>query len=227
MAAATASARSSSRRSTGWLVVVAALGLAGWLAIDWTSSRIDRYPQAVQDNFLRSCAVAGSTPSRCACVLDRIERDVPYSEFVGLDALATSTGRVPSELTGAVSECRFNTDVKGWLDQRWVLVGAAGALSVLGLRLVIPRSPGSAPPSPGTGPAGSYAPSSRPIGPLVTVLADQLSPGCQLVTDEGPRLVTRVMRAPERPGVVEVELAQGGHASLLAGSEVDIVNERR
>ncbi len=70
-------------------------------------SGADAYPQEVIDNFTGSCESAGSSATFCGCVIDALQRDVPYDRFVEIDQqLAEDPSNIPSELTDAAEGCQ-------------------------------------------------------------------------------------------------------------------------
>lgn len=54
------------------------------------------YPQEVEDEFLRSCQSAGSSPKFCGCVFDKIQGKYSLEEFSVIE-LKLSSGNPPDE----------------------------------------------------------------------------------------------------------------------------------
>ena len=60
-----------------------------------TAARTE-YPQAVKDEFLRSCESAGSNAKFCACMLDKIRAKYSFEEFSVIES-EISAGTPPDE----------------------------------------------------------------------------------------------------------------------------------
>lgn len=54
------------------------------------------YPQAVIDEFLKSCESAGSNAKFCACMLDKVQSKYSFEEFSVIEA-KISAGTPPEE----------------------------------------------------------------------------------------------------------------------------------
>jgi hypothetical protein len=63
-----------------------------------------RYPALVRTTFLSACEVEG-TPEACQCVLDYLERNMAYEEFVALDAAGSAAVQADSRIQAAVATC--------------------------------------------------------------------------------------------------------------------------
>ena len=63
-----------------------------------------RYPALVRETFLSSCEVMG-TPEACDCVLDYLERNMAYEEFVALDAAGSAAVQADTRVQAAVATC--------------------------------------------------------------------------------------------------------------------------
>ena len=63
-----------------------------------------RYPALVRATFLTSCEVEG-TPEACQCVLDYLERNMAYEEFVALDAAGSAAVQADIRIQAAVATC--------------------------------------------------------------------------------------------------------------------------
>ena len=63
-----------------------------------------RYPALVRTTFLSSCEVEG-TPEACQCVLDYLERNMSYEEFVALEAAGPAAVQADSRIRAAVATC--------------------------------------------------------------------------------------------------------------------------
>jgi hypothetical protein len=64
-----------------------------------------RYPAAVRENFLSSCGVQG-TLKACECVLDYLERQMTYGEFVALEAAGAEAVQADDRIKTAVAMCQ-------------------------------------------------------------------------------------------------------------------------
>jgi hypothetical protein len=63
-----------------------------------------RYPALVRTTFLSACEVEG-TPEACQCVLDYLERNMAYEEFVALEAAGSAAVQADSRIQAAVATC--------------------------------------------------------------------------------------------------------------------------
>ena len=63
-----------------------------------------RYPAMVRATFLTSCEVEG-TPEACQCVLDYLERNMAYEEFVAFDAAGSAAVQADTRIQAAVATC--------------------------------------------------------------------------------------------------------------------------
>jgi hypothetical protein len=63
-----------------------------------------RYPALVRTTFLSSCEVEG-TPEACQCVLDYLERNMAYEEFVALDAAGSAAVQADARIQAAIAAC--------------------------------------------------------------------------------------------------------------------------
>ncbi len=67
----------------------------------------DEYPQEAIDGFNQSCTASGGPVDFCQCIIDVLERDVPYDRLLEInDELAANPDDIPQELNDAVSECQ-------------------------------------------------------------------------------------------------------------------------
>lgn len=91
---------------------VAAIAIAGAaLAVAGCGGGDDEgYPQEAVDNFMQSCtAQPNTTEEACGCVVDELEKTMPYEEFKRTDT-AIRQQKGPSDestrkLTAAVQTC--------------------------------------------------------------------------------------------------------------------------
>ena len=63
-----------------------------------------RYPALVRTTFLSACEVEG-TPEACQCVLDYLERNMAYEEFVALEAAGSAAVQADTRIQAAVATC--------------------------------------------------------------------------------------------------------------------------
>lgn len=66
------------------------------------------YPEATQQNFMRSCESNGSSAARCDCIWKRIEAEVPVAEFNAAEQ-AIAAGQDPplrQRILGFAAQCR-------------------------------------------------------------------------------------------------------------------------
>lgn len=63
-----------------------------------------RYPALVRTTFLSACEVEG-TPEACQCVLEYLERNMTYEEFVALDAAGSAAVQADTRIQAAVATC--------------------------------------------------------------------------------------------------------------------------
>ena len=69
------------------------------------------YPDQAEDNFVSSCVKQeGATKAACECVIERLQKTMPYEEFEALDtALREQKDPAPAserKLRDAVEACR-------------------------------------------------------------------------------------------------------------------------
>jgi hypothetical protein len=77
-------------------------------ATDSSEPSGNEYPEVVRENFLEGCegGPRGGSRSFCACLLNDLQDNVSYSEFVRLDQAVRPQGPQPPQLQSAVAECR-------------------------------------------------------------------------------------------------------------------------
>lgn len=63
-----------------------------------------RYPALVRATFLSSCEVEG-TPEACQCVLEYLEQNMTYEDFVALDAAGSAAVQADTRVQAAVATC--------------------------------------------------------------------------------------------------------------------------
>ena len=63
-----------------------------------------RYPALVRDTFLKYCEVDG-TPEACQCVLDYLEQNMTYEDFVALDAAGSAAVQADTRVQAALETC--------------------------------------------------------------------------------------------------------------------------
>ena len=67
------------------------------------------YPPEAEGTFMASCEVNSGSTAACECALGKIEKRMPYKEFVKADIAMRGNGEVSAEaqdvLAGAVAEC--------------------------------------------------------------------------------------------------------------------------
>ena len=63
------------------------------------------YPQAVANEFLRSCQAAGSEAKFCACVFDKVQNKYSFEEFSVIEA-KISAGTPPEEFVEFTGRAR-------------------------------------------------------------------------------------------------------------------------
>ena len=85
---------------SGLLLALSTLG-CGQAAASVTPTR---YPALVRTTFLNACEVEG-TPEACQCVLDYLERNMAYEEFVALDAAGSAAVQADTRIQAALATC--------------------------------------------------------------------------------------------------------------------------
>jgi hypothetical protein len=110
-------APSSTKRA--WILVAAiaiaviAAGVTGMIAFaggsdDHGSSNeavVERYPAAIETNFIRGCTATGGPEDYCRCALDRLEHHYDLGEFADAEASYLKTGTLPDDMKALVLEC--------------------------------------------------------------------------------------------------------------------------
>jgi len=85
---------------SGLLLAFSAFG-CGQAAASVTPTR---YPALVRTTFLSSCEVDG-TPEACQCVLDYLEQNMTYEDFVALDEAGSAAVQADTRIQAAVATC--------------------------------------------------------------------------------------------------------------------------
>jgi hypothetical protein len=93
------------------VVAVLAIGVTGMVAFAAGDSEgahvdaADRYPAAIEANFVRGCTTAGATADYCRCALDHIEQTYTLAAFEDAERTTLAGGRTPEGMLNAVRDC--------------------------------------------------------------------------------------------------------------------------
>lgn len=66
--------------------------------------RADDYPAADRQAFMSACTI-DSDESDCACVLEHMEQEMTYQQYLQADAIATSNGTIPERVQLIYANC--------------------------------------------------------------------------------------------------------------------------
>lgn len=69
--------------------------LAALFALGACGAGAERYPESYKTNFVQACQMNGSTGAHCLCVWEKVESEIPVSEFVAADATLQGGGEHP------------------------------------------------------------------------------------------------------------------------------------
>ena len=94
------------------LVILIAVVLALALAACGGGNGEEGYPEEAVSNFMNSCtAQQGATEAACRCVINELERTMPFEEFEETDKALREKRRPAAasqqKLTRAVQKCRI------------------------------------------------------------------------------------------------------------------------
>jgi hypothetical protein len=94
-----------------WNAVFPPLILATVASLPGCGGGSHSYPSAAVDTFMASCiAQPNATESGCRCVLDQLEKTMPYSEFKRVDTEIVAgiglSGDEQRKLADALANCR-------------------------------------------------------------------------------------------------------------------------
>ncbi|MGE3931160.1 MAG: hypothetical protein AB7G05_13435 [Hyphomonadaceae bacterium] len=70
--------------------------------------RASTYPPEYRAAFMSSCQVQGESQTHCACVLERLEQEIPAEEFAAADQVVQSglSHPVAERIVALSAECR-------------------------------------------------------------------------------------------------------------------------
>lgn len=79
-------------------------------ATETTSEAADKYPERARENYMTSClSTSAGEEATCRCVLEELERTVPFKDFVKIDADLRAGGAPPRKITDALAACLEDT----------------------------------------------------------------------------------------------------------------------
>lgn len=64
------------------------------------------FPEKLRTNFITSCIANGGNLDSCKCVVDQIQEEKTFSEYLELEEKMLETGNTPSVITDAVNACK-------------------------------------------------------------------------------------------------------------------------
>jgi hypothetical protein len=86
------------------VVCAAGLGVAKF-ALGGSDDSVQRYPAAVETNFLHGCTSNGADMDMCRCSLNSIERQYDLGSFMVAEQRYQATGVLPEKMTVAAADC--------------------------------------------------------------------------------------------------------------------------
>jgi hypothetical protein len=68
-----------------------------------------RYPDQVEQGFLKQCTASGGSDAICRCTLDKVEQRYNLLEFSRLAGEMNQSGQLNPEILGMVNACRIES----------------------------------------------------------------------------------------------------------------------